>query len=113
MLKQCSDEDIDKALAYLRDTADEAAEAKATRLYLDDFSRVLRAQIMSEHLAEAVNAQERFAYADIRYRNHLEGLKQAIFEDKRYRFLRDAASAKVEAWRTYQANLRAEGKAYS
>ena len=108
-----SDEALEKAIDYLRDTAEEAAQARANRLYLDDFSRVLRAQIMSEHLAEAVNAQERFAYSDIRYRNHLEGLKQAIYEDERYRFLRDAAAAKVEAWRTYQANLRAEGKAYS
>ena len=45
-----SDEQIDKALAYLRDTADSAAQAKAARLYLDDFSRVLKAQIMAEHL---------------------------------------------------------------
>jgi hypothetical protein len=107
------DEDLDKALAYLRDTAVEAAQARANRLYLDDYSRVLRATLMAEHLAEPVNAQERWAYSDIRYRNHLEGLKQAIFEDEKARYLREAASAKIEAWRTYQANLRAEGKAYS
>ena len=107
------DEELDKALAYLRDTATEAAQARANRLYLDDYSRVLRANLMAEHLAEPVNAQERWAYADIRYRNHLEGLKQAIFEDEKHRFLREAAAAKVEAWRTYQANLRAEGKAYA
>jgi len=107
------DEDLDRALAYLRDTAIEAAQARANRLYLDDFSRVLRANIMSDHLAEPVNAQERYAFADIRYRNHLEALKQAIFEDEKHRFLREAASAKIEAWRTYQANLRAESKAYS
>ena len=108
-----TDEELDKALSYLRDTAIDAAHARANRLYLDDFSRVIKATVMSEHLAEPVNAQERRAYSDIRYKNHLEGLKQAIFEDERYRFLREAASAKVEAWRTYQANLRAEGKAYS
>jgi hypothetical protein len=108
-----TDEALEKALDYLRDTATDAAQARANRLYLDDFSRVLKAQIMSERLAEPVNAQERHAYADIRYQNHLEGLKQAIFLDERFRFLREAASARVEAWRTYQANLRAEGKAYS
>ena len=112
-LAMIPDEEIDKALAYLRDTALDAAKAKAQRLYLDDYSRVLRALIMSEHLAEPVNAQERHAYADIRYKTHLEALKTAIFEDEKCRFLREAASAKVEAWRTYQANLRSEGKAYS
>lgn len=107
------DEEIDKALAYLRDSAVEAAQARAQRLYLDDFSRVLRATIMSEHLSEPVNAQERFAYGDTRYKNHLEGLKQAIFLDERYRFLREAADAKIRAWQTMKATLRAEGKAYS
>lgn len=107
------DEEIDKALAYLRDSATEAAQARANRLYLDDFSRVLRATIMSEHLAEPVNAQERYAHADLRYKNHLEGLKQAIFEDEKYRFLREAADAKIRAWQTMKATLRAEGKAYS
>src|SRR5437899_9373703 len=102
-----SDEALEKALDYLRDTAETSASARANRLYLEDYSRVLRATIMSEHLAEPVNAQERHAYADIRFRNHLEGLKQAIFEDERFRFLRDAASVKIEVWRSQQANERA------
>lgn len=106
------DEEIDKALAYLRDTAVEAAQARANRLYLDDYSRILRGSIMAEHLAEPVNAQERWAYSDIRYRNHLEGLKQAIFEDEKHRFLREAADAKIRAWQTMKATLRAEGRAY-
>lgn len=108
-----TDAEIDKALAYLRDTADEAAHARAARLHLDDYSRVLKAEIMSEHLSESVNAQERWAYSDDRYKNHLETLKRAIYDDERFRFLRAAAEAKIEAWRTYQANARAEGKAYS
>jgi len=104
------DEEIDRALAYLRDSAVEAAQARANRLYLDDFSRVLRANIMSDHLAEPVNAQERYAFADIRYRNHLEALKQAIFEDEKFRFLREAATVKVEVWRSQQANARMQDK---
>lgn len=108
-----SDVEVDKALAYLRDTAEQAAQARAARLHLDDYSRVLKAEIMSEHLAETAAAQERWAYSDGRYKNHLELLKRAIYEDERFRFLRGAAEAKIEAWRTYQANARAEGKAYS
>ena len=108
-----NDEAIDKALAFLRDTAQDAAQARANRLHLDDYSRVIKAQIMSEHLAETVSAQERYAYGDVRYRNHLEALKVAIFEDEKMRFLREAAGAKIEVWRSIQANQRAEGKAYS
>ena len=108
-----SDEQLDRALDYLRDSATQAAQARANRLHLDDYSRVLKATIMAEHLAEPVNAQERWAYSDIRYRNHLEGLKVAIFEDEKHRYLRDAASVKIEVWRSEQANQRAEGKAYT
>ena len=103
-----TDENLEKALDYLRDSATEAAQARANRLHLDDFSRVLKATIMAEHLAETIGAQERWAYSDIRYKNHLEGLKVAIFEDEKHRYLRDAASAKIEVWRSEQANARAE-----
>lgn len=107
-----TEQDIDRALDYLRTSSTEAAQARANRLHLDDYSRVLKAQIMSEHLAEPVNAQERHAYSDVRYRNHLGALKQAIFLDEQFRFLRAAAEARIEAWRTMCSNLRAEGKAY-
>ena len=101
-----NDSDIEKALHFLIQTADEAAQARANRLHLDDFSRVLKAQIMSEHLAEPLGAQERHAFNDVRYRNHLEGLKIAIYNDERNRFLRAAAEAKIEVFRTQCANER-------
>ena len=105
-----SEDQLEKALDYLRDTAESAAQRRADRLYLEDYSRVLKATIMSEHLAEPVNAQERHAYADIRYQNHLEALKMAIFDDEKARFLREAAAVKIEVWRSQCANQRALDK---
>ena len=95
-----SEHDIEKAVEFLRDSAQEAAQARADRLHLEDFSRVLKSQIMAEHLSEPLGAQERTAYADVRYANHLEALKHAIYLDERFRFLREAASAKIEVWRS-------------
>ena len=105
-----SDEQLEKALDYLRDSATEAAQARANRLHLEDYSRVLKAQIMSEHLAETIGAQERWAYSDVKYKNHLELLKACIFDDEKFRFLRDAAEAKIRIWQTYRADQRAEMK---
>src|SRR6266436_4307859 len=102
-----SDDDIDRALAFLRDTATEAAHATANRQHLENTKNVMKAMIMSEHLAEPVNAQERYAYGDLRYKNHLEGLKVAIFEDEKFSNLRTAAEAKIRAWQTMKATLRA------
>ena len=101
-----SDKDLEKALDYLRDTSDTAAQSRANRLYLDDYSRVLKATIMAEHLAEPVNAQERYAYADVRFLNHLAGLKQAIYEDEKARFLREAAAVKISVWQSEHADQR-------
>ena len=100
------DEDVERAVDYLRDTAESCAKARAERLYLDDYTRSLRAEIMSEHLAEPLGAQERHAMADIRYRNHLEALKLAIYNDEKGHFLREAAEAKIRAWQTQQASER-------
>jgi ABC-type uncharacterized transport system fused permease/ATPase subunit len=100
------EKDINKALQWLVDNADRAAEANSTKDYLDDFTKVIKAEIMSEHLSEPVNSQERFACSDQRYKIHLEGLRVARKEDFKYRWLRDTALAKIEAWRTQSSNLR-------
>ncbi len=102
-----SDNDIEKAVDYLTQSAFEAATARANKIYMDEFKKVLKAQIMGEYNDLANNAQERYAYADPRYLKHLEALRTAIFEDSRHTFLREAAQAKLEAWRTQSATERA------
>jgi hypothetical protein len=101
-----SESQIEAAVDYLRDSSTEAAQATANRQHLEKFTSVIKSLIMSEHLAEPVNAQERFAYSDTRYLNHLAGLKVAIFEDCRFMNLRDAAETKIRAWQTFSSNER-------
>ena len=101
-----TEDEVNRALEWLVETANKAAEARAHREYLDGFSRSIKADIMGEHISEPVNAQERHAYSDARYKLHLAGLKEAIKDDEKYRWLRDAALAKLDCWRTQQANLR-------
>ena len=48
-----TDQDIEKALDYLRDNAKKAAQAKANREYLDEFKKVLKATIMRELTGES------------------------------------------------------------
>lgn len=107
-----SDDEIEKAAEYLRDNAGKAAKAKATRIYLLEFRKALKAQLMKEHVTEALGSQEREAYADPRYTQHLDAMREAIERDEYYGWMKTAAEAKLEARRTLQANARAEGKAY-
>ena len=62
---------------------------------------------MKEHAHLPVGAQEREAYGDERYKKHLEAMKIAIAQDEQNRFMRVAAEAKIEAWRSFSANHRA------
>jgi hypothetical protein len=102
-----SEEDVDKAVGFLRESVSQAAKYKSERIYLEEFRKSLKSQIMCEYQDFSLGAQERNAYADSRYIKHLEALKEAIFLDEKQRFARVAAEALIEAWRSQQANLRA------
>ncbi len=102
-----SEDEVERALDYLRDDAGPAAQAKADRIYVEEFRKVMKAQIMKEHDEKPLGAQEREAYADERYIAHLDAIRDAVAADERHRFLREAASAKINAWQTQSANERA------
>src|SRR3990167_7512853 len=99
-----TDEQAEKAIDYIRDNSEKAAEAKANRIYMEEYRKSIKATIMSEHLTDPVNAQERFAYIDSRYKDHLLTMKEAIKQDEQFRWMMVAAQAKLEAWRTMSAN---------
>lgn len=102
-----TDEEIDRALDFLRDNAEAAAKARAERIYVEEYRKTVKAQIMKEHDTKSAVIQEREAYADPRYAVHLDAIREAVFHDEKCRFLLSAAEAKIEAWRTQSSNERA------
>ena len=101
-----SDAEIEKALDYLRDSVDIAAQARANRIYLTEYRKTKKAELMNQSNEQSEVAKERFAYSHPEYAEFLDGLRAAIYEDAKHDFLRGAANAKIEAWRTQQANAR-------
>lgn len=101
-----SEEDIEKSVDYLRDSAIPAAKARAELIYMEQYRKTVKAQIMAEHASKPLVAQEREAYKDKRYLDVLDAIKAAAFNDSRCRFLREAAEAKISAWQTLSANYR-------
>ena len=101
---------IYKCLDYIRDHAKQYAQAKANRVYLEEYRKTLKARLMAQQLGDPVNAQERFAYAHPEYAELLEGLKAAIEQEENLRWKLIAAQAKIEVWRSLSANQRAEAK---
>ena len=100
-----------KAIQYLIDTAPLYAKAKADRMYLEEFRKSRKAQLMSQAGTEVLGKQETFAYAHHDYVEILEGIKQAVEREENYRWMMTAAQAKIEVWRTNQYSARMEVKA--
>lgn len=109
-----SDADVDKALAFLRDSAKDAAQARANARYLEAHLKALRATLKLKQPPGTSNAAaEDAAFASSDYRDALEGYKVAVESDAFHTFKREAADALIRAWQTENANARAEGRAYN
>ena len=104
------DEDIERALTWLASNAIKAASARAQREYLDEFRRSKRAVLMSQSDAKTVSERETYAYMHPEYLELLEGYKAAVEADEKNRWLLEAAKAKIEVWRSQQANARTQEK---
>lgn len=105
-----TDEAIEKTLDWLRNDAMAAATARANRVYMEEYRKSLKAIIMGESGAKTIAAKEAEAYADPRYLEHLQVMKEAIKVDEVYRWRMTAAEAQIEAWRTMQANNRTQAR---
>ena len=103
--------DPHKAVDYIIANAKKFAKAKAERVYLEEYRKSLKAILMKQSMESAVNAQEREAYSHGDYVQLLHGLKEAVEIEEKLRWDLIGAQARVEIWRTEQANNRAEGKA--
>jgi len=97
-----SQRDIEKALDFLRDSAEAAAVNRSNRVYVEDYLKVIKSNIMANHADKPVNAQEREAYTHPEYVAHLQAIKEAVYEDEKLRFLIDAAKIKISAWQTME-----------
>jgi len=100
-----------KAIQYLIDTAPLYAKAKADRMYLEEFRKSRKAQLASQAGTEVLGKQETFAYAHPEYIEILEGIREAVEKEERFRWLMTAAQARIEVWRTEQYSARIEQKA--
>jgi hypothetical protein len=97
--------EVSESVDFLFRSAEDAAQARANRSVLTEGLK--RIQAIEFGQAEgAVEAKKMAALASDAYRVAVEGLGQAIYEDERIRALRDAHSARIEAWRTQEATKR-------
>ena len=104
---------IFRALDWIRDHATEMAQAKANRVMMEEMRKSKKALLMKEAEGRGHNtsaSQEREAYAHPEYLELLEGLKAAVEEEERLRWLMIGAQLRIECWRSLESSRRIEAK---
>jgi hypothetical protein len=103
-----SEEQVEKALDYLRDSAEEAAEARAQRSHMEDYIKSLEAMLMkeSDNGSTSATIQKRNALSHPEYVKFLDAKREAVKRDEKHRYMRLAAQARIDAWQTLSANYR-------
>ena len=101
-----TDEDVDRALAFLRDSAIQIGAAREDMSNAKSFVQHVEALLYLGSEEKTVDAKK----ADVKTREKwLEASAaeaKAAGEFEKLKALREAASAKIEAWRSEQATLR-------
>jgi hypothetical protein len=98
-----------KAIEFILEQAPRFAEAKAQRVYIENFLRTKKALLMKEAMAKGIDsgvAQEREAYAHPEYQELLRGLQVAIEQEETLLWKLRAAQMKSDIWRSEQASER-------
>lgn len=103
--------DPNKAVDYIIANAAKFAEAKAQRVFLEEFRKSKKAILMGQSSAEAANAREQYAYSHPEYVALLDGLKAAVEVEEKLRWELLAAQIRVEVWRSQEATARAQDRA--
>lgn len=105
-----TDKQVEDALDYLRDSAKQAAVAKAQARTLEKYLGVVEAQQKAKATGRSNAASQDEARGSPEYREALTAWEEAVRRDSEFTMLREAASARIEAWRSWCANNRAQGK---
>lgn len=102
--------DPNKAVDYILQNAPKFAQARADRVYLEEFRKSKKALLMKQSGETSAVAQERDAYAHSDYVQLLEGLRTAVETEETLRWNLVAAQARIEIWRTQEASNRAQDR---
>jgi hypothetical protein len=107
--------DIDphEAVDFIYRNAPKYAQAKAERVYLEEFRKSKKALLMKDSGLGSVAAQEVYAYAHPDYITNLDGLKAAVEMEETLKWGLIAAQIRTELYRTQSANNRSMDRAAS
>ena len=98
-----------KAIDFILTNASKFAQAKGTRVQLEEYRKSKKAILMSNEEG-TLGAKEIYAYAHPEYVALLMDIKQAIVEEEELKYKIEAAKLRVEVWKTEEYTKRVEMK---
>lgn len=99
----------------IRDIAAKYGDAKAQRIFLDEFKKSKKAMLMRDALLNGIEAathQEREAYSNPEYLSLIKGLASAIEVEETLRWELESHRLDIEIWRSRESTARAQDKAH-
>lgn len=101
-----SDNEIGKALDFLRDSADGIGKAKERLIKAGHMVKHVEALLLLASEERSIEAKKASARVDQRWIDATNEEAEAAGEFETLKALREAAEAKIEAWRSESANYR-------
>lgn len=101
-----TEEEVEKALNHLRDTAHDYAHWKSRMKYLEFHRKSVRAQEFFHGKGNSAAVNHEHAENSAAYRAILKEYEEAVYEFTVLDALRNAAETKISSWQTIQASNR-------
>ena len=98
--------DPNEAINFMIKNAEAYAQAKANVVYLTEYRKTVKSQGILRSLKNTVVEKEADAYTTVEYKTCVEGLREAVEEAERLRWMLVAAQARVDCWRSMEASNR-------
>lgn len=99
--------DPNKAIDYMTKNAPEYAQAKADRVFIENYLRTIKSRLMNQEEGTLGN-KEAYAYAHDDYVQQLNALKIATEKEEHLKYMLKAAEMRVEVWKTTEYTRRSE-----
>ena len=98
--------DPNEAINFMIKNSEAYANAKAQVVYLTEYRKTVKAIGFQRSLKNTMAEKEADAYTTVEYKTCVEGLREAVAEAERLRWMLVAAQARVDVWRSQEASNR-------
>jgi len=98
-----------KGVAYIMENAPKFAQAKAERVFIENYLRTVKSRLMNQE-AGTLGNKEAYAYAHPDYLAQLLALKDATQMEENLKFMLLAAQMRHDTWKTQEYSKRQELK---